>query len=224
MVLLFCIGCGIFSYIHFKYIRWNSFASRITIGQNKESIEERIGKAYYQQTNTNNISEYIYIINDVVLRIYYKDNQLISYFVTLRNNVEIGFPEQYSYLVNDKGLGNFTFYEIEGAPSCVESYVSNGVGHSFYAEKYYFGAGGNYYDFYFLQLDYGIDNTEYISDKNIFYDEEIDKIKLENFDYVLMRDRKKSYPNTFGISLPEYSDEVYEMISYYGNFDFNILY
>lgn len=128
--------------------------------------------------------------------------------------------------VNCKKLGEFSFYEIYGSPLNVDTYVTNGSGHAFYSEEYYFGAPGYYYQYYFMLLDYGIFKKENINDTDISFDAADDEEEKEIIanDTILVSNRKQSYPNTFGICRPEYIKEVYNMISVYYNFDFNKLY
>ena len=125
--------------------------------------------------------------------------------------------------VNGKKLGEFSFYEIYGSPLNVDTYVTNGSGHAFYSEEYYFGAPGYYYQYYFMLLDYGIFKKENINDTDVSFDD-VDDEEITVIDTILVRNRKQSYPNTFGICRSDYIKEVYKMISTYDNFDFNKLY
>lgn len=196
----------------------------IALGENKEYLDECLGVAYYQRGNGQGITENIYLLSDIILRAYFKENQLVAYFVTLTGDVKIEFPKQYQSLVNYKEFGDFSYYEIYGMPSFIDSYATNGSGHVYYGEGYYFAAFGDYNSFYFLQLDYGVKNIKYVSGESFILDDEIDEENLRNFDSNIACARKESYPNTYGISLFEYADEVYEMIFSYNNYDFSKLY
>lgn len=82
-----------------------------------------------------------------------------AFFVTLMEDVlgvDFDIPEVYSSFVSKKVLGKFSFSEILWEPINVNEYVSQGVGRAFYGEQYYFAGSGNYQEFYFAILDYGM--------------------------------------------------------------------
>lgn len=138
------------------------------------------------------------------------------------NNIEI--PDMFQKFVNYKQLGDFSFYEISGVPLNVDTYSSVlDNGHWFYSEEYNYGSSGNYYQFYFMLLDYGtvtIVNIHSIDDDiDPYYETEADDEKLSIDDSSnLVLNRKESYPNTFGVCHSDYIKEVYEMISTFGKF------
>lgn len=206
--------------------------NQVSIGENKEYIDETFGKSYYQYKAKNGISENIYILDGIILRAYYKHGQLISYFLTITNNIKLELPKKFQRFVNNKKLGDFSFYDIDGNPKNADAYTQNGTGHAFYSEEYYFGARGNYYQFYFMLLDYGIFNKKQINnisesnkDSSINIKEKTEQIKkLTTIDSILVRDRRVSCPNTYGICLLKYKEDIYKMIFTYENFDFDKLY
>lgn len=204
--------------------------NQVSIGGNKEYIDETFGKSYYHYKAKNGISENIYILDDVILRAYYKHGRLISYFLTITNNIKLKLPKNFQTFVNNKELGDFSFYDINGNPRNTDAYTQNGTGHAFYSEEYYFGSHGNYYEFYFMLLDYGIFNKKEIN--NIYENNKDSSIKEKTeqskkitiIDSILVRDRRVSCPNTYGVCLSEYKEDIYKMIYTYENFDFDKLY
>lgn len=204
-----------------KLKKYEKTMKEISIGESKEFIDKRLGIAYYQYINDSGIIENIYVLDEIILRAYFKKGQLISYFFTMTSHIKLELPNSIQKFVKNKKLGEFTFYEIEGKPLNADAYTQNGTGHAFYSEEYYFGASGSYYHFYFMLLDYGIFNNADVECKDTNKQNEED---VTIIDSILVRNRKKAYPNTCGICCAKYQKEVYEMISTYENFDFKNLY
>lgn len=187
----------------------------------KDRIDEELKFPIFEQKEFD-IVENVYVLENGIIRGYYFNNSLIAYFVTITGEERITLPENFQGLVNNKELGDFTYYEIEQLPYKINSYVTLGIGNTFYSEVYNFGAFGNYYDFYFLDLQYGVKSNEYVKDFDEFCtDNEVTNDNLGNIDKNYVVNRKKSYPNTYGICMSRYTEKVYDMISDYSNFDWN---
>lgn len=229
-IIIMVISPIIVDNVYDKYVEKkekDKIYEEMRIGNNKANIEDVVGfSKYIHVDEESGIEESIYTPSGFCYRCYYKDNQLIAYFVTVmdfEHNAICKFPDRYLEIVNNKKLGEFSYYEVNGKPNLVTSYVTNGIGRTLYCEEYYYNAIGNYRTFYFMDIDYGIVNTEYTNDESKIYDDEIssDNLQQYNYDIVLARDRKNSFPNTYGICIPTYSDIVKDMIMYYGEFDFD---
>lgn len=213
-----------------------SAIQKLSIGANKDWIEEELGthsftktistteKGRIRYTNsdmidedgelicmddiTDNFSEYIYIIDDVIIVTIFFDESDYSckaFFVTLLGDIqEIVMPDAYSSIISDKPLGEFTFMDINGEPERVSGHSTAGDGHTFYCEEYYYEGAGNYQNFYFAVLDYTIVNSRGEFNKDITaIQPEINPMRaFSDLSYSdsLTEIRDKYYPNTYGIS------------------------
>lgn len=224
-----------------------TYINQIFIGCNKDWVDEKLGPPYATEIHeiSLNVSvssnldksditieflECVYLFDIVSVTIFFDTmtNSCEAYYVTLMDDIEavdITMPKAYSFLVGDKPLGDFTFSEIDGMPSDIYGYTTNGSGRTFYGEEYYFASYGNYLDFYFAVLDYGNLNSYqsfyyYISEIRgglIFP-------KKSSYDIPewLIEARKDFYPNTFGISSWKGSKTFY-LLSSYTAFDSAVL-
>lgn len=191
----------------------------------------------YPDTDENSITgeilECVYLFDIVSVKIYFDipDNSCKAFFVTLMEDTldfDIVMPEAYSVFVSNKPLGEFTFSDIwDGEwPLNVDGYASNGVGRLFYGEQYYFAGGGNYQDFYFAVLDYGALNS--FSEFNWFISEvQCDIVpgpgssngeNVLSSSELLLEQRYKLYPNTYGISRLNV-ELTFSLFSSYSAFD-----
>lgn len=186
------------------------------------------GEQIVEDDIVDKLLECVYILNDIITVTIYFDTPNEScraFFVTLLKDtldINIVIPETYSSLVSDKLLGEFAFTDICGEPSSVYGYVSQGVGRAFYGEEYYFAGNGNYQNFYFAVLDYGMVSS--IAEFDSF-------LSIIQFDIAPMNDtgglpasklltyqRYKFYPNTYGISSLN-SHQTFSLLGAYTGFD-----
>lgn len=194
--------------------------NNILIGESADYCDDCFGVPVFQEQNENGIDERVYNNKYVIIRAYFKNSSLIGYFVTAKkDNGKVRLPEQFSHLVDERPLGEFTFKDIDNTPVSVQLYNSNGVAHSFYSENYYFATSGNYYYFYFMDLDYGFYyNMVYDSDA-FESDIELEDVYLDYYPGDPLIDRSKSFPNTYGMAKSDLN-EIYELISTYHNYNF----
>lgn len=234
-----------------------AFVSKISIGCNKNWVDEKFGVPFSINTiNVTNIGrvnydkngniydkhhkvieedaiintylECIYFLDDIlVMTIYYdsSNNLCKAFFITLLNGASVIdniIPEVYSSLVSGKTIGEFTFTDIERNPDYIFGYVGQGVGRAFYGEKFYFGSSGNYQDFYFAILDYGMlspraDFYNFLSNAMFEFDIYLG-VKDIPSSYLLSHQRSILHPNTYGISCLD--DEItFDLLSSYQAFD-----
>ena len=195
--------------------------NNILIGESVTYCDDCFGVPIFQKQNQDyGIDERVYNNKYVIIRAYFKNDSLIGYFVTAKtDDRKIRIPKQFDGLIDKKPLGRFTFKDIYSTPYYVEKYNSNGVAHTFYNESYYFGTSGNYYYFYFMDLEYGFyENMVYDNDA-FESDIEIKDAQVEYYPGDSLIDRSKSYPNTYGIVGSNF-EEIYKLVSTYYNFNF----
>lgn len=214
---------------------------KISIGCTKDWVDDKLGPPFasstiketregrvWPYTDEDNDSivgellECIYFFDSVSVQIYFDvpEHSCQAFFVSLLKSsaeIDIFMPDGYSYFVHNKPLGTFSFAAIDGEPEMVFGYVSNGVARAFYGEQYYYMGGGNYHNFCFAILDYGV----------ITYDQFDSIIGEAQFDIgfgdyhssdLLTQNRNKLCPNTYGISALN-SRLTLELISDYSGFD-----
>lgn len=178
----------------------------ISIGVNEEFVISKLGQPKYKAYS----SEYdtydcYYLLDGVVLRLFINNQRVDAFFVTITDEKLNIKMNPYSHLINGSSLGRFTFSDIDYPPEEIFAFVQNGTGFSSYVEKYYFASTGNYKDFLFANLTYGIMNFEMLNDNDYISEYNFG----DSFDYVSSNvniqihpytiDRNKSYPNTIGI-------------------------
>lgn len=219
---------------------------KISIGSSKDWVDEKLGSPYasntvkvtksdraWHDTDENSIVgellECVYMFDIVSVKMYFdpSDNSCKAFFVTLMEDVlgaDIVIPEAYSSFTTKRPLGEFSFTDIGDDPFTVDGYVSNGVGRVFYGEQYYFMGSGNYQDFYFAILDYGMLNS--LAKFDGFLESiQCDIIRgygngastLSSSD-MLVQQRSTLYPNTYGISVLN-GDLTFSLLSSYVGFD-----
>lgn len=195
--------------------------NNILIGESADYCDGCFGVPIFQEQNdVNGIDERVYNNKYAIIRLYFKNNSLIGYFVTAKkDDGKVGLPKQFSHLIDGKPLGEFTFKDIDYTPDFVHIYNSCGVAHFFYNESYYFGSGGNYYYFNFMDLEYGFYNNMVYDNDAFESDIELKDVQKEYSPGDPLIDRSKSFPNTYGI-VKTNLDEIYELISTYSNYDF----
>lgn len=203
-----------------------SFIQELTIGNSKQWIDEKLGPAFAEDTlpikddrllrpidDDEKNSELLvcaYNISNIVLVQAYFDtsnNSCQAFFVTLIEdipNIDVGMPKAYTTPVSNKPLGEFTFADVGESPTYAYGFSGQGVTRAFYGEEHYLGPDGNYQDFYFAVLDYGMlsslpDFGLFLSNVQLYIAPAIDvtEITLPKF---LASQRSTFYPNTYGIS------------------------
>lgn len=194
--------------------------NNILIGESAEYIKECFGEPIFKSYNEEfGVEEKVYNNKYSILRMFFKNDKLIGYFVTAKEDGgQIKLQEQFEYFCQNKPLGGFSYRDIECTPDSIESYTSQGQGHLYYCERYYYGSPGSYYNFCFLYLDYGFAKNNY-SLTGFEEDDELDETEISEDTWYggLALDRSKSYPNTYGIV--DDCNGIEEMISSYNEFD-----
>lgn len=96
----------------------------------------------------------------------------------------------------------------------------NGIGYSVYYEKYYYGARGQYYDYYSMMLDYGFFDCEFIEFENFMRDKDV--ISAYNVWVCTLEyyDRKRTFLNAYGICDGEYSEAIPTLVLSFEKYDF----
>lgn len=223
---------------------------KLSIGSSKDWVDDKLGPPYaeniveitkngivWPHTDesdiTSEILECVYMFDILSIITYFdtEKNSCQAFFVTLMKDIsgiDIVMPEAYSFCVSDKPLGAFTFSDIWNGeePLNIYGYASNGVGRVFYGEQYYFAGSGNYKDFYFAVLDYGMLNSlsafhQFISEVQC---DIVPGPSLDNGESVLSssdllaEQRYKLCPNTYGISALN-RDLTFSLFSSYTGFD-----
>ena len=209
----------------------NTFEN-IYIGCSKEWLDERLGaptfkykyKKYPKDIEFNLLC-CVYVTDIALVRVYFDETALSckAYFVTSTNEeYSINLPETYKHFVNDKPIGEFSYYDIMNIPNCLGGGKSNGNVRTIYGEVYYFLSAGNYYYFTFGTVDYGINPSMDLSmlEEEIELDDEIDPANTRVLGLNNIKNRKMHYPNTFGIVAYPITDELaWELLCDYNGFD-----
>ncbi len=222
---------------------------KISIGVSRDWVNNKLGSPYAQNivkitengrdrddtSERGKVSEilectYIFDIVSVIAYFDISDNSCKAFFVTLMENdedIDIILPEAYGFFVSDKPLGKFSFADIWGDPLNIYGYVSNSVARAFYGEQYYYMGGGNYNDFYFAVLDYGMLNSrseefiDFLSEvqpaTEIVFGSNNGEDVLSSLD-LLVEQRSMVCPNTYGISTLN-KDLTFSLFSSYLGFD-----
>lgn len=220
-----------------------SSIQQLSIGCSKDWVISKLGAPYFEETvsiaedrrllpnadessKTGEILECVYIYDIVSVMIYFDvpNNSCKAFFITLLEDtfIDIAIPEAYAPLVSSNPLGEFTYSEIIGDPDYVFGFTGQGIARTFYGEKYYFAAKGNYQSFYFANLDYGMLNSlsefvHFLSVIQFDINPRTDIFGLPSSD-LLIQERETFYPNTYGISALN-EQLTFDLLSYYGGFD-----
>lgn len=197
----------------------------ISIGTSEQYMEQCFGVPKLQNLSEDKeILENVYYTDKEIIRAYFVNGKLEGYFITLveKNPLhKVGLPNAYKELVGGKTLGEFTYYEIKGGPDNITAYVTQGYSRCLYFEDYYFASSGRYNQFYFGFFDYGYEvENLYESD---YTDDEVEP-NLYDFEGIYALNRKKSRPNTYGICSSNYYIEIYDLVSNYSEFDWDLTY
>ena len=220
-----------------------TFIQKLSIGGSKKWIDDKLGPPYAEtvmgtkderlirpdedeSSKTGEILVCAYNISDIIMVqacFDISDNSCLAFFVTLLDDisgVDIMMPTYYSSLVSDKSLCEFAFSELGEYITATYGYAGQGIGRVFYGEEYYFGAAGNYKNFYFAVLDYGMlnsraDFSRFLSIIQFSIGPSDNTLPLPE---VLNSEREKFYPNTYGISTLN-TQLTFELLSSYYWFD-----
>ena len=201
----------------------------IYLGSNKDWVDNHLGPATFINEHDDFV-ECVYVSEIAAVRVFYdvKTNSCNAFFVTALNTQKsdkLGLPKLYSSITGWINLGEFSYYDVEGKPQQVYGYVTQGAARSFYMEDYYYGAG-NYYNYYFVSLDYGVErkNTSFASMFELastvsYIDDEVNISQNTNPYLLVISDRSKVYPNTYGMSFQGVTSRIRDLISDYDGFD-----
>ncbi|WP_295072680.1 ETEC_3214 domain-containing protein [Ruminococcus sp.] len=199
----------------------------IYIGCSKEWIDDKLGVPTFTYTCDGTITlidmtpqemQYdflscIYVTDLAVCKVYFEKEDLSCqafYITSINEKYVINLPSTYKRYVNNKPIGDFSYYDIYGSPTIIGGGISNGNLRTFYGETFYYNSAGNYYNFIFGNLDYGIDCPFEISicGTEIEWDDKT----IENPPKVLgmqnIKNRKENIPNTFGLSTGAIPDQL----------------
>ncbi len=129
--------------------------NEINIGVSRSFTESILGSPkYIANFDSVNISDEYYIVDQIVVRLLYQENVVQAFFVTICDETHKGLIpiSIYEHVVNDKKLGEFSYYDIEYVPLKIRGFLQNGTGYGCYIEAYYFASSGNYRTFFFANL------------------------------------------------------------------------
>lgn len=201
----------------------------IYIGSNKDWIDAQLGPATFSSQEGDYL-QCVYLMDVASVRVFYDmvGSNCCAFFVTQMKKEScspLKMADVYSFITDEKPLGEFNYYELAGQPQKVFGFRSQGNARALYGESYYYASSGNYYDFYFLSLDYGeyesfqqMWNSIDIVEPTAIIDEEVTMANRADGYIQLIRDRKSVHPNTYGISIIP-SDTTIDFISSYQSFD-----
>lgn len=213
------------------------------IGCSKEWIDERLGVPTFEytidsdspilynekETLKDDLLGCVYNTDIAILRAFFKKDDLSckAFFVTTKNENAIKIPKPYCNIIHSNEIGNFSYYDIMNYPVLLGGFFTNGTGRLFYGEVYYYYSGGNYYNFSFATLDYGLKkDIDLIVRKpeEFEFDDKINKKNCKIVGWEFIKDRKKGYPNTYGITDRSISSDItWDLLSDYNGFDSNQL-
>ncbi|MBQ6169643.1 MAG: hypothetical protein IJK30_06760 [Ruminococcus sp.] len=199
----------------------------VYIGCSKEWIDEKLGAPTFMyscegKTELTNMTpkeiDYdflacVYVTDIAVLKTYFgkEDNSCQAFFITVTDEKQsLDLPSTYRRFVNDKSIGKFSYYDIDGNPTAVGGAISNGNARTFYGETFNFYSAGNYYCFIFGNVDYGIDVPFllYMKGTEIEWDDKTSDHPPKVLGVQNIKDRKENYPNTFGLASPIIPDKL----------------
>lgn len=212
------------------------------IGCSKEWLDERLGvPTFIYSVNSENLPYYVhnddlhsdllgcvYVTDIAILRAFFNkdDRSCKAFFVTAKDEtIKIKLPNPYRRSICDKSLGDFSYYDIKNMPSLIGGFITNGVGRIFYGECFYYASGGNYYNFSFGTLDYGLNgnfNLITMNPDEFEFDDKVNKGHCKVISNQFSQDRSQCFPNTYGISTLSYSYTWY-LLADYSSFDSNQL-
>lgn len=226
----------------------NSLNSQIStldtlyIGCSKEWLDEKLGvptfaymidsenQLYYIHNDEIDIDLLgcIYITDIVIVRAFFNKDDLScrAFFVTaMDDNIKIKLPSAYRKNICDNCLGDFSYYDLSEKPALLGGFFSNGSGRLFYGEVFYYFSAGNYYNFSFGTLDYGLKsdfNLITMNPDEFEFDDKVNKDYCKIIGCQFSQNRSQCFPNTYGISTLSYGC-TWDLLSDYSSFDSNQL-
>ena len=198
--------------------RHMALLSSISIGSNQSWIDENFGTPQF----TANKGEYLlcaYTNDNFLLQVIYSDHSVQGYLITAFEEEKIVIRDLPYFFDDGIELGRFSFYDFPYAPISVTGFVSNGKSRSLYAETYYLAMHGNYLNYYIAFLDYGFwkGASEWGFFEESAADDEMTVDQLSPNASLILTNRKKSHPNTYGVSV--YGLDMEELLFSYDWFD-----
>lgn len=165
---------------------------------------------YISELNGNHVSTYI--LEDSVILATFDNNLLVSFFIAVTDKDRIIDLASYC---NQDGifLGKSTFYDTSKNPEAEVNIPASGT-YLYYCETSSYGRPGNFNSFVYAYTTYGADVSDYTSELissagsyllDMYVGPDADKSTLKT-EYEEIR--KKAKPNTFGIIMSGYEDEI----------------
>jgi hypothetical protein len=176
--------------------------SRISIGTNQSWVDENFGTPQFMA----NKDEYllcVYTSDNFLLQVVYSDHSVQGYLITAFEEGRVEIEDLTSFFDDGIELGRFSFYDFPDAPISAMGFISNGASRALYAETYYLASQGNYLNYYIAYFDYGFakGNSEWGFFEVSAADDEMTADQLSPNASLILTNRKKSYPNTYGASV-----------------------
>lgn len=186
--------------------------SNVYIGCNKQWADEAFGAPQFVGQKED-YQLCAYVTDYFVLQIAYDQAQAAkAYIITALDNsdgIDVLISDNTWEKTGGITLGELSYYDFPGVPDSVFGFVSNGNARAFYGESYYFMSSGNYYEYYIASFDYGKQgkNMQNFIEDLIFpteepVDDEVSDSQIYTYS-LLLKDRKRNYPNSYGVSTPD---------------------
>lgn len=223
LAILIGYSINIISSIDSEFNKYNIEREQIeslSIGSNIEYIDDKLGTpAFRHYDESSQLSDCIYVLKGFIIRVYYYQNTAKGVFITLKDvnwvgKLSLPYIDNFT---NGQKLGEFSFYDITNSPDNIYGFITNGSGLSYYSESYYFASSGNYYDFIFSSLPYGVFLENHGTS---FVDNEILGFNLSPDELFFAKNRIYACPNTIGIVSQDSLIDIERLICNWNNFDY----
>lgn len=219
-----------------KYQRVSSKVNQIKLSMDDDYINDLFGNPISIINHSeSNITECLYKLEGVVIRVFYKGGYTFAYFITLteKNNF-LNIETDNLFYPDVKFLGDFTYYDTLEVPTYILGYCQNGTGHILYSEFY---AGYQLRTHALMYMEYGTDLDYFIIPGEIIYDDKVTEdyapfsnlLWLDGVDelakYTRLNmevDRKIACPNTFGV-ISYFDLDIINYITNYNYYDYSLL-
>jgi hypothetical protein len=175
--------------------------SSICIGSNREWVDQCFGTPQFSAEK----EEYLlcaYTTDDFILQIAYMNDSVQAYLVTAFKSNDVVIRDIPMFFKNGIKIGSFSFHDFPQSPTTVSGFISNGASRSMYYESYYLAMHGNYLDYHIACFDYGFLKGSpmwKIPDEERI-DDEVSTDILSPNSAEIITNRRKCYPNTYGVS------------------------
>ncbi len=198
--------------------------SNIYIGSNREWLNEHFGVpqfvGYYDK-----FTFCAYILDYFAIQVAFDEADAAQAYLITALETDSGTSSN-KWAIKDATfnstahliLGDFSYYDFPSKPESVFGWISNGTARALYTEMYYFMSSGNYYEYYIASLDFGkLDGSieDFLAEFGMpqgDIDDEVDSNR--NLGIQVIVDRKKSKPNTYGVSTQESVNIMQMLLSY----------